>query len=95
MSLEDFPEFDQAVQAHLDGVVEKLASEFGGIHEPEHVRGIVDGSARACARGTSPPTSRSSPSALRVSACEPRPRARAGYPNDLAGCLGLSQVVPS
>jgi arsenate reductase (thioredoxin) len=51
MSLEDFPEFDKAVQAHLDGAVKKLASEFDGIFEPKHVRAIVDASARSLRDG--------------------------------------------
>lgn len=45
MSLEDFPEFDQAVRLHLDQAADALVGEFGGIYPEEHVRAVVDESA--------------------------------------------------
>ena len=46
MSLEDFPEFDQAVRLHLDQAADALCDEFAGIYPEDHVRGVVDESAQ-------------------------------------------------
>jgi arsenate reductase (thioredoxin) len=45
------PAFDPVLRAHLEKSVDTLAKEFDGIFEREHVRSIVEESARELAEG--------------------------------------------
>jgi len=51
MGLAEFPSFDEAVNARLVAVVELLTKEFEGVYDREHVRVVVDESAKQLSRG--------------------------------------------
>jgi arsenate reductase len=51
VSLEDFPEFDKAVEVHLDNAVAQLAEEFEGIYDEAQIRPLVMQSARELFQG--------------------------------------------
>jgi protein-tyrosine-phosphatase len=51
VSLEDFPEFDKAVEVHLDNAVAQLADEFKGIYDEAQIRPLVMQSARQLFQG--------------------------------------------
>jgi len=55
MSLQEFPNFDEALGARLASAVDRLSAEFEGVYSREHVRAVVDESARQLSKGNVTP----------------------------------------
>ena len=51
MSLQEFPNLDEALGARLASAVDRLAAEFEGVYSREQVRAVVDESARQLSQG--------------------------------------------